>query len=193
MQPPVREQLERRRQRALEEIKRVTALGGHPVFSSFEAVSASGRTYRVQIRSLSELKNSCTCPDYRTNLLGSCKHIEGVLLRLKQRWGRRLTAVAGRGQPPTQLYVDYAQEPPVIRVSLPLPRQGALRDLLSRAFDAEGILQGPAAVVLPSFLEAIEGLPAIRRPGPRWRGAGDRGPGACRAAPAYRGVASEAL
>ncbi len=160
MQPAVLGQLERRRQRALEEIKRVIPRRGHPVFTSFEVVSASGRTYRVQIRSLTELRNSCTCPDYRTNLLGSCKHIEGVLLHLKRRWGRRLASIAARGSVPAQIYLDYAQEPPAVRVSLPLPRDGALRSLLSRAFDAEGMLQGPPGGALPSLLDAAEKLPS---------------------------------
>jgi hypothetical protein len=48
----IQKQIERRQQRALEEIVRVTNRGRHPLFSPFDVVSISGRTYRVTIRSL---------------------------------------------------------------------------------------------------------------------------------------------
>lgn len=37
--------------------------------------SNSGRTYRVAVRSLEGDDSFCTCPDFRTNRLGTCKHI----------------------------------------------------------------------------------------------------------------------
>jgi hypothetical protein len=75
-------QIDRRRQRALKEITRIANKGNHSVFSVFEVFSLSGRIYHVQIRSLSEMQNSCSCRDYQTNLIGTCKHIEAVLLYL---------------------------------------------------------------------------------------------------------------
>ncbi|MBI3327908.1 MAG: DEAD/DEAH box helicase [Nitrospinae bacterium] len=158
----MQEQLERRRQRALEEIVRVTHAGGHPVFSSFEVASVSGRRYRVQIRSLRELQNTCTCPDYRTNLLGTCKHIEGVLLSLRKKLGKRWAELERQGPPATQVYLQYAQEL-TVRVSLPLPRQGEVRELLMRYFDQEGVLQGPWSHTLPALLQELEQLPSHQR------------------------------
>lgn len=117
----VQEQLERRRQRALEEIVRVTHPGGHPVFSSFEVTSVSGRRYRVQIRSLTELQNTCTCPDYRTNLLGTCKHIEGVLLYLKKKLGKRWAEFERQGSPATQVYTTLRSGYHHPRLSAPAP------------------------------------------------------------------------
>ncbi len=73
-------QIERRRQRGLKEITRIVNKGNDSIFSLFDVSSLSGQTYRVQIRSLSEMLNSCSCQDYRTNLIGTCKHIEAVLL-----------------------------------------------------------------------------------------------------------------
>ncbi|MBI3989274.1 MAG: DEAD/DEAH box helicase [candidate division NC10 bacterium] len=156
----VQEQLERRRKRALEEIVRVTHRGGHPVFSTFEVTSISGRRYRVQIRSLTELRNSCVCPDYRTNLLGTCKHIEGVLLYLKKKYGRRWAGFEAEGPPATQIYLHYAED---ITVRVSLPRRGAVRDLLTRYVDPEGVLQGRVDHVLSALLEEIEKLPPPQR------------------------------
>lgn len=76
MPTDIQEQIERRRQRAQEEILKVSNKGSHPLFSPFEVRSVSGRSYRVEIRSLDQLQNTCTCPDYRTNLIGTCKHEE---------------------------------------------------------------------------------------------------------------------
>ena len=89
MPTDLQEQIERRRQRALEEIKKVVNRGSHPVFSQFEVHSKSGQLYRVEIRSLTELQNTCTCADYKTNLIGTCKHIEGVLLSLRDKHGEQ--------------------------------------------------------------------------------------------------------
>ena len=74
------EQIDRRRKRGDEEIVKITNKGKHPVYSAFEVISKSDRPYTAQIRSLTELLNTCTCPDYLTNTIGTCKHIEGVLV-----------------------------------------------------------------------------------------------------------------
>lgn len=66
-----REQIERRRKRGVEEIARIVNLGKHPLYSTFRVTSISSVDYMVQIRSISSLINTCTCPDYRTNTLGT--------------------------------------------------------------------------------------------------------------------------
>ncbi len=139
----IQTQIERRQQRALEEIVRVTNRGRHPLFSPFDVVSVSGRTYRVTIRSLDERRNSCTCPDYRTNLVGTCKHIEGVLLHLQQKYADDLKSLAAQKPTTAQIFLQYAEDI-TVRVSLPLPRAPELRALLTRYFDADGCLQGAA-------------------------------------------------
>ena len=60
---------------------------GDGVFTDYDVTSSSGSTYRVELRSLSERINSCGCADFRTNRLGTCKHIEGVLHHLGQAQG----------------------------------------------------------------------------------------------------------
>jgi len=158
----LQEQIERRRQRGLEEITRITNRGDHPVFSTFEVTSVSGRTYRVQVRSLTEFQNTCTCPDYLTNTIGTCKHVEGVLANLQQQLGERWEEMAAQTPPVHQIYVHHAEET-TVRISLPLPGPTSLHDLLSRYFDAEGILQGPLLQTLPTLLQEIERLPRRQR------------------------------
>ncbi len=57
-------------------------LGG---FSDYLVTSSSGNDYVVEIRSRRERINSCECHDFRTNRLGTCKHVEGVLRRFRAR------------------------------------------------------------------------------------------------------------
>jgi superfamily II DNA or RNA helicase len=157
MPSSIQEQIERRRQRALEEITKVVNQGAHPVFSTFAVTSQSGQTYRVEVRSLEELQNSCTCADYKSNLIGTCKHIEGVLLYLKDRHKDQLAELAKKRPAGTQIYLHYGEEV-AVRAGLPLPRPPAVRALLTRYFGPDGALIGSALQNLPALFTALESL-----------------------------------
>jgi len=78
-----------RQQRARTEVV-VSHVAGDPTFGTWSAhtVSDAGaklRPYRVHIRSTHERINFCACPDFASNRLGTCKHIEAVLHRLAKR------------------------------------------------------------------------------------------------------------
>jgi len=66
-------------------------VGDERVFSEFQVTNpTNGSKYRVAIRGSNPGDNYCACPDFATNLLGTCKHIEYVLGRLERR-GRTKT------------------------------------------------------------------------------------------------------
>ncbi|RPH62792.1 MAG: SWIM zinc finger family protein [Chloroflexi bacterium] len=159
MTTDIQEQIERRRERAREEILKIANKGSHPVFSQFEVKSVSGRAYRVEIRSLDEMQNSCTCPDYKTNLIGTCKHIEGVLIHLREEYGKDLEKMSKERPRGTQVYLRYGEEVSV-RVALPLPDLAPVKELLNRYFDPAGALVGSPLQVLPALFAALEALPA---------------------------------
>lgn len=76
----------RRVQRAIDEKHSVANLHPeHPVFSNFAVNSPSGMNYQVEIRDLKDRIFSCTCPDFRTAGLGTCKHVEATLIWLRHR------------------------------------------------------------------------------------------------------------
>jgi superfamily II DNA or RNA helicase len=158
----IQEQIDRRRKRAQEGIAAIENRGQHAVYSTFEVTSQSKQTYRVQIRSLTELLNSCTCADYQTNLLGTCKHIEAVLLHLKESLGDTWEQVAAESTPVCQIYLHHALET-TVRVTLPLPDSPKLRDILNRYFDSDGILTGSITHTLPALQQDLERLPARQR------------------------------
>ena len=77
-------EIRRREWRGRTEIVAVHALDGSPhPFGDYRVTSSSGSSYTVEIRSLGTHINSCGCRDHRTNRLGTCKHIEGVLHHLR--------------------------------------------------------------------------------------------------------------
>lgn len=121
MSSSVEEQIVRRRQRALEEITKVVNKGKHPLFSTFEVSSKSGQTYRVEVRSFTDLQNPCSCPDCKSDLIGTCKHIEGVLLYLKKEHGQEtVDALSWKHPAGTTVYVRHGEDI-AVQIGLPPP------------------------------------------------------------------------
>lgn len=58
---------------------------GEWLASSIMSATHRQTLYSVNIRSLSARQNTCTCPDWRNNQLGTCKHIEAVLHEIKRK------------------------------------------------------------------------------------------------------------
>ena len=80
------DEIKRRQWRGRTEIDEVRALDDSPgPFCDYRVTSSSGHPYLVEVRSFRERINSCDCRDYRTNRLGTCKHIEGALHRIGTR------------------------------------------------------------------------------------------------------------
>jgi superfamily II DNA or RNA helicase len=46
----------------------------------------SGKTYRVALRGAEPGSSYCSCPDFRTNTLGTCKHVMHVLNKVRRRF-----------------------------------------------------------------------------------------------------------
>ena len=49
---------------------------------------SSGKTYRVALRGWERGESYCSCPDFRKNTLGTCKHILHVLDKMKSRFNK---------------------------------------------------------------------------------------------------------
>ena len=145
-----------RRQRAGAEPMAVKNL--HPaesVFSTFAVQSPSGSRYTVEVRSLVDLENSCSCTDFRTNGLGTCKHVEAVLAFLRR---KRAAAGAGPRSRHAEVFLRRSAEPEVV---LARPAGGVLgretADILGSYFDDSGRLLGDPAEAIPSLLRALDG------------------------------------
>jgi len=123
---------QRRVERGASALFVIDRLSDGPLPARFQVRSPSEQAYEVTIRSFWKPHNSCTCPDFRANRLGTCKHIEAVLLRVRK--GRRREAgVPARGY----LYLKPG-DAPVVCLHLPASADQAARRLLAAFFDAQG-------------------------------------------------------
>jgi len=100
-----------RRQYGREQAFTMKNLGDEAVFSEFQVHNpASGGTYRVAIRGTGLGDNYCACPDFATNLLGTCKHIEFVLGKLERRRGGKAALRRGFEADYSEVYLRYGAE-----------------------------------------------------------------------------------
>ena len=95
-----------RRQFGRAQAFRLENLGSEPFFSEFRVSNpVSKSSYRVVIRGPGPGGNFCSCPDYATGELGTCKHLEFTLGELEKKRGAR--AAFARGYQPafSELYL----------------------------------------------------------------------------------------
>jgi superfamily II DNA or RNA helicase len=120
----------------------VEHLAGEQWFGTWSARSIASTShfpvsYRVNIRSLERKANYCTCPDFATNQLGTCKHIEAVLHKIrKRRDAKNLTKLP---PPSPYVYLDWdTAQAPVVRLHRTAEMDTALAGLLDDFFDGSG-------------------------------------------------------
>lgn len=115
----------KRQLRAKEEQMTIRNLeAGHPVFSNFSVKSDSGMLYQVEIREVKERLFSCTCADFRKNGLGTCKHVEAVLIHAAKKVGKTAWAKAvEEGSPRIEVVMDPRYGLQVWRGLESLPRK----------------------------------------------------------------------
>jgi hypothetical protein len=78
----VRRALEERAKRAKTERMKIQSADPSRPWTDYTITSAiSGKTYRVALRGETRGVSYCACPDFKTNTLGTCKHIMKVLAR----------------------------------------------------------------------------------------------------------------
>jgi hypothetical protein len=80
----VAQALEERAKRAKTERMKIRSEDPSRPWTDYTVLSAiSGKTYRVALRGETRGESYCACPDFKTNTLGTCKHIMKVLSRAK--------------------------------------------------------------------------------------------------------------
>jgi len=87
----VRQALADRRERARTEKMRVRSADPGVLWTDYTVTNAvSGKTYRVALRGWEAGECYCTCPDFRSNTLGVCKHILHVQEKVRRRFPARV-------------------------------------------------------------------------------------------------------
>jgi superfamily II DNA or RNA helicase len=154
------EEVERRRWRGLTEIAAVETLEPeHPYFGTFRVRSTGGASYDVEIRSLVAPENSCGCPDWRVNGLGTCKHIEGVLDRLRRKGKRAFEAASRWGNSRVEIFpaIDGSCR---VCVRPPAGRKDVEAVLATRC-DADGVATGDPLEAVAMLCQALTAVPTV--------------------------------
>ncbi len=175
-------QVELRRQFGREQDYRLKNVGDQPVFSEFEVVNPQSRNaYRVRVRGPHVGDNHCSCPDFATNTLGTCKHIEFVLAVLERKRGGPAALRAGFQPAYSEVFLQYGARREVrFRPGADWPPE--LVRIAERVFRiGRGALAGGVRLVRGV---SGRGRPCGPRPALPRRRAGVRGRGARRRAPA---------
>ncbi|MCC6288470.1 MAG: DEAD/DEAH box helicase [Chitinophagaceae bacterium] len=78
------------------------------VYSDYDVYSQQSKlTYKVALRSADNSLNFCSCPDFKTNQLGTCKHIEAVLLKINAKPAARKLLKIPYASRYTSVYLSY--------------------------------------------------------------------------------------
>lgn len=112
----------------------------------------SGRTYRVALRGDAPGVNYCTCPDFAVNTLGTCKHVEAVLRKLRRRHARALRA--GFQPPYAEVYVRYGDQR-ALRFAAGTDCPAAVQRLAEAYVDGDGSLRFDKLPEFDRFVRAV--------------------------------------
>lgn len=150
------EQIDIRRQRARAANFSIENLGKNRVFSEYRVSNPQTKgQYTVTVRGFDTGDNACTCPDFKSNTLGTCKHIEAVLERLQVDGEpvKRRKAVVTR----PELILDYGASQLRLRLQLPPRHSDPLEQIARRFFDEGGYWNGAHAP--DELIASIESVP----------------------------------
>lgn len=139
----------------------VKLISGNIGFGTWQATSIISATYtkksyQVQIRSLDQRMNYCTCPDLATNRLGTCKHIEAVLHTAKK--SPDYKKLKDAGCPVSFVYLAWESATrPVIRLYKTAQTDAGLAALFSEFFSQDGVFSARLPEDFFRFSEQVLG------------------------------------
>lgn len=114
--------------------------------------------YKVIYRGAYSPWNYCSCPDFRTSGLGTCKHVEGVKL-----WLQAEGKEPYRGEPDySSVYVDY-RGGRSIRIRFGEAHRRELSALAQEYFDEASVLRPEAYARFDTFIEKARNIDATFR------------------------------
>src|ERR1700733_15216952 len=135
----IEQQIGERQARASNAVTRVLERPAGSAYGDYKIKSGSGRIYRVAVRGPGLFENYCSCPDFAVNTLGTCKHIEALLARLRRRRGKALDReVFDRARASLSLHYGDTLS---VRLRLPVSPSAALQALAQAYFDDRGLLK----------------------------------------------------
>ncbi|MBR3531329.1 MAG: DEAD/DEAH box helicase [Bacteroidaceae bacterium] len=111
------------------------------------------RQYKVVYRGAKSPWNYCSCMDFKTSRLGTCKHIEAVKQKVSGSHLKVHTEIPSY----TSVYLDYRGER-AVRIRIGSDYQEEYQQLASHYFDAEGKLLPSAFKNIHQFIRAAKAI-----------------------------------
>ncbi|MCL2073442.1 MAG: SNF2-related protein [Marinilabiliaceae bacterium] len=150
-----------RKQFVVDKYFNITKLDGHPVFSDYKVFNPETKnSYKVALRDnkvgTANSMNFCNCMDFKTNRLGTCKHLEAVLRQVCSNLRLENMLQKGYNPPYTSVYLQYGEQREV-KIRIGTEDKQAFSDLASNFFD-NNILKPAAYTHFESFLEQARAI-----------------------------------
>jgi superfamily II DNA/RNA helicase len=150
------EQIDIRRQRAKASKFQIENLGKNRVFSDYRITNPdSGGQYTVSVRGFDVGDNTCSCPDFKSNTLGTCKHIEAVIDHLQADFPAHLQKKKATVTRP-EIYLYYGEQLQ-LGIHLPPRHSDKLARLAASYFDEKGLWSGKAKY--RDLIRDVEAIP----------------------------------
>lgn len=151
--------LEDRRNRARQED--FTVILGDMVKGMHLIETAKKRQYEVTVQDPMETRGHCTCPDFATNGLNTCKHLIHVcdLLRKKKDIRERMKR---ERFPFVDVYWDSTCGLPRLYTDRTYKSLGKIGSLISEYFDEEGVFSKRDFSEMPQLLRQLQGDKRVR-------------------------------
>jgi SNF2 family DNA or RNA helicase len=135
------EQIDLRRRRAKETKLVIENVGKNRVYSQFQVTNPETQgQYEVQVRGFETGDNTCTCPDFKSNTLGTCKHIEAVMESLREELPPHLQKKKATISRP-EVYLHYGERL-LLGLHLPPRHSDKLAKLAGTYFDENRLWTG---------------------------------------------------
>jgi SNF2-related domain/SWIM zinc finger len=148
----VAQALAEREERARTEKMRLTSANLKEIWTDYTVTNAaSGKSYHVALRGWRPGESYCSCPDFRKNTLGTCKHILHALEKLRRRFPDSVRNMPYR-QRGISVHLSYRQE---LELRILLPDR--LNDEASTIVHS---IRDRAITDLPDLLKRIRRLEA---------------------------------
>ncbi|MFQ5561807.1 MAG: SNF2-related protein, partial [Nitrospinota bacterium] len=121
--------------------------------------TSKGKQYTVILHNPLTGEGHCSCPDFSTNKLGTCKHILYFHEQVQQEKGFHLR-VQKEKFPFVHLYWDSSTGNPRFFYDRQLPKR--IRDVFSEHFDKNGFFQSGGIKELFTHLEPLHGIKSLK-------------------------------
>ncbi len=142
----------------------INNLGNHPVYSDFSVYNPdTTNTYKVAIRSNPRQietginDNFCSCYDFKTNRLGTCKHIEAVMRKLYRNTHLRKYFKSDYKSAYSSVYLKYDDER-TVKLKIGSENQEAFTRIAYPFFDENLTLKPTAFFSFEKFLAKAKAI-----------------------------------